>query len=157
MRGGRLRFRYGGDQVRTRMYRSFARLREGWTKNLVLLFPSPTRLAILRLLEFSAVVGGVTVALVSRSNGRTVALVAGAVAVGVYAKVVWRVRKAHAGAVSTALSLLGLPLFSYLLLRSRLYYKWNRVTWKGRRYAMPQNHDAATTATPHSAYPATGE
>jgi glycosyltransferase involved in cell wall biosynthesis len=156
-RGGRLRFRYGGDEVRTRMYRSFAQLREGWTKNLVLLFPSPTLLAILRLLEFSAVVGGVTVALASKSTGRTVAFVAGAVAVGVYTKVLWRVQKAHAGAVSTALSLFGLPLFSYLLLRSRLYYKWNRVTWKGRRYAMPQTHDGASAASAQSACPATGE
>ena len=30
------------------MYRNFAQLREGWTKNLALLFPSPLRLALLR-------------------------------------------------------------------------------------------------------------
>ena len=35
--GRRIFFRYGGDAVRTRMYRSFAQLREGWTKNLALL------------------------------------------------------------------------------------------------------------------------
>ena len=45
--GRRIFFRYGGDAVRTRMYRSFAQLREGWTKNLALLFPSPARLALL--------------------------------------------------------------------------------------------------------------
>ncbi len=39
--GRKIFFRYGGDAVRTRMYRSFAQLREGWTKNLALLFPSP--------------------------------------------------------------------------------------------------------------------
>ena len=39
--GRRIFFRFGGDAVRTRMYRSFAQLREGWTKNLALLFPSP--------------------------------------------------------------------------------------------------------------------
>ena len=33
--GRRIFFRYGGDAVRTRMYRSFAQLLEGWTKNLV--------------------------------------------------------------------------------------------------------------------------
>ena len=39
--GRKIFFRYGGDAVRTRMYRSFAQLREGWTKNLALLFPHP--------------------------------------------------------------------------------------------------------------------
>src|SRR5258705_216963 len=50
--GRKIFFRFGGDAVRTRMYRSFAQLREGWTKNLALLFPSPFRLALLRLTEF---------------------------------------------------------------------------------------------------------
>src|SRR5271167_1707249 len=50
--GRKIFFRYGGDAVQTRMYRSFAQLREGWIKNLALLFPSPGRLAALRALEF---------------------------------------------------------------------------------------------------------
>lgn len=58
--GRRLRFRYGGDAVRTRMYRSFGQLLEGWTKNLVLLFPSAGRLAVLRGMEFAAMAGGIT-------------------------------------------------------------------------------------------------
>ena len=37
--GRKIFFRYGGDAVRTRMYRSFPQLREGWTKNLAILFP----------------------------------------------------------------------------------------------------------------------
>ena len=41
-------FRYGGDAVRARMYRTFAQLREGWTKNLALLFRDPGRLAAVR-------------------------------------------------------------------------------------------------------------
>jgi beta-glucanase (GH16 family) len=44
--GQRLYFRYGGDAVRTRMYRNWAQLSEGWTKNLALLFPRPGRLAL---------------------------------------------------------------------------------------------------------------
>ena len=52
--GRKIFFRYGGDAVRTRMYRSFAQLREGWTKNLALLFPSPWRLALLRTDRVSA-------------------------------------------------------------------------------------------------------
>jgi glycosyltransferase involved in cell wall biosynthesis len=45
---GAIRFRYGGEAVRTRMYRGFRQLREGWTKNLRLLFPEVVPLAILR-------------------------------------------------------------------------------------------------------------
>src|SRR6266404_394477 len=48
--GRRIFFRYGGDVVRTRMYRDFAQLREGWTKNLALLFPKPGWLAAKLLL-----------------------------------------------------------------------------------------------------------
>ncbi len=61
--GKRIFFRYGGDQVRTRMYRSFDQLREGWTKNLALLFPSPGRLALLRTLEFFLIVLSVAISL----------------------------------------------------------------------------------------------
>src|SRR5438105_4200181 len=50
--GHRILFRFGGDAVRTRMYRSFSQLREGWAKNLALLFPWPGWLAAWRGLEF---------------------------------------------------------------------------------------------------------
>src|ERR1700723_4658208 len=43
--GYRVYFRYAADAVRTRMYRNWAQLREGWTKNLALLFPPPESLA----------------------------------------------------------------------------------------------------------------
>src|SRR5262249_28447137 len=45
-------FRYGADAVRTRMYRSFAQLREGWTKNLAALFPHSIQLAIGLFIDF---------------------------------------------------------------------------------------------------------
>jgi glycosyltransferase involved in cell wall biosynthesis len=51
--GRRLRFRLASDAVSTRMYRTWEALREGWTKNLVLLFPDARRLAIRRTLEFA--------------------------------------------------------------------------------------------------------
>ena len=54
--GRKIRFRYGGDAVRTRMYRNFRQLRDGWTKNLAILFPATARLALWRLLEFAALV-----------------------------------------------------------------------------------------------------
>src|SRR5882724_9444271 len=43
--GYRIYFRYGADAVRTRMYRSWNELREGWAKNLALLFPHPAQRA----------------------------------------------------------------------------------------------------------------
>ena len=58
-------FRYAGDAVRTRMYRNFPQLREGWTKNLALLFPSPVRLAVLRALEFVLIVASFAIAVAS--------------------------------------------------------------------------------------------
>jgi len=63
--GRRLSFRFGGDAVRTRMYRSFSQMREGWTKNLVLLFPQAGRLALRRLLEFVGSVGLFSVAVIA--------------------------------------------------------------------------------------------
>jgi glycosyltransferase involved in cell wall biosynthesis len=51
--GRRLRFRFAADAVSTRMYRTWKALREGWTKNLVLLFPNARDLAIKRAIEFA--------------------------------------------------------------------------------------------------------
>src|SRR5216683_540015 len=67
--GRKIFFRYGGDAVRTCMYRSFAQLREGWTKNLALLFPSPMRLALLRLTEFALIAGGLAAAVTAMLGG----------------------------------------------------------------------------------------
>lgn len=134
--GGRIFFRYGGDAVRTRMYRSFAQLRDGWTKNLVLLFPSPLRLAALRLSEFILIVGSAILAVIAFSQDRrSVAVLTGLVAVTLYAFLSKRIRAAHFAWDANALSLFGLPLFSYLLLRSKLSRDTDNVLWKGRHYA----------------------
>jgi len=136
--GRKIFFRYGADAVRTRMYRSFAQLREGWTKNLVLLFASPLRLAMLRLLEFVLIVASAAFALKALSGGRTaVVLVAGAVAIVVYGFFFHRIRRAHFSRFANILALLGLPLFAYLLLRSVIFYKRGKVGWKGRQYGSP--------------------
>jgi glycosyltransferase involved in cell wall biosynthesis len=128
-------FRYGGDQVRTRMYRSFDQLREGWTKNLALLFPSPGRLALLRGLEFFLIV--LSVAISIRNIVRD--LWQPAVACGLLALVLCgifykRIRGAHFSWDASVLALLGLPLFSCLLLRSKLFHHQGKVSWKGRSY-----------------------
>ncbi len=151
--GRRIRFRFGGDAVRTRMYRSFAQLVEGWTKNLALLFKAPARLALMRLLEFLAMVGGLVLAGLGLRLGDIRLAVLAAVAVAlIYLNFLRRIRKAHAGATSSALAIFGLPIFSYLLLRAKLYYKWRRsVTWKGRHYsteALSPQEERRTSARP---------
>src|SRR5271167_4228551 len=134
--GRKIFFRYGGDAVRTRMYRSFAQLREGWTKNLVLLFRSPVRLAVLRLMEFVLIVGSAAVAVLMALRGRTQASVAvGMLAVILAAFLLKRIRKAHFSWDADVLALIGLPLFSYLLLRSRAAHRKGTILWKGRHYA----------------------
>jgi len=149
--GRRVRFRFGGDAVRTRMYRSFPQLVEGWTKNLALLFNTPARLATTRLLEFLAMVVGVAFAGLNRGDASRAMLVAIAVVL-IYLKFLRRVLRAHADVLSSTLAVFGLPIFSYLLLRSKLYYKWRRsVTWKGRLYSTRvrnQQNERRTRACP---------
>ncbi|HZU44411.1 MAG TPA: glycosyltransferase [Terriglobales bacterium] len=133
--GEKIRFRLGADAVRTRMYRNFAELRDGWTKNLALLFPAPGRLAVERLFEFVAILGGAAASVVLFGRGQIVsAILAAAVAGGVYSSFFARVRKAHFHWGATLAALFGLPLFSWLLLRSRRAHRRGEVVWKGRTY-----------------------
>lgn len=152
-RGGqRLRFRFGGDAVRTRMYRNFAQLREGWTKNLALLFPDAFALAVRRSAEFAAIFGGAVAAWALAAQP---ALLAGFASLSVLTAVVAlrRIKGAHMGALNTALSVLGLPVFSYLLLRSFIHYRGGRsITWKGRSYSMPRTSPARTSAMPEATH-----
>jgi glycosyltransferase involved in cell wall biosynthesis len=131
--GRKIFFRYGGDAVRTRMYRSFAQLREGWTKNLALLFPHPVWLAGLRLAEFLLIVGSVEAGILAMLYGRKLL---GGLALSLFllvcARFVARVRKANFASGATPFALAGLPLFAYLLVRSKAAR--GRVTWKGRHY-----------------------
>ncbi|HXO38959.1 MAG TPA: glycosyltransferase, partial [Candidatus Acidoferrum sp.] len=62
-------FRHGAGLVRTRMYRSFRAMRDGWTKNLALLFPRTLLLAALRGFEFLAVVVSLLVGLLLLALG----------------------------------------------------------------------------------------
>ncbi len=133
--GNKIFFRYGADAVRTRMYRSFAQLHEGWTKNLALLFPSPWRLALLRLTEFLLIAGSPIVAIAGFLRGHVRPAVAAAIlALAVYLFFLERIRRAHFSWAANVLSLLGLPLFVYLLFRSWFSYKTGSVSWKGRTY-----------------------
>jgi glycosyltransferase involved in cell wall biosynthesis len=133
--GRKIFFRYGGDAVRTRMYRSFAQLREGWTKNLALLFPSPARLVALRAIEFVLIVASFSIAFVGLVNGhRQSAVVTAILGVILYGVFLTRVRRAHFSWDPNLLALFGLPLFACLLLQSWSSYYGGTVDWKGRTY-----------------------
>jgi len=133
--GQKIRFRFGGDRVRARMYRSFAQLREGWTKNLALLFESPLRLALFRGAEVILIAGGAALAVVAAVRHEPPLAVAGAVvAAAVYSQFLRRIRSAHFAWDANLLALLGLPVFVSLLLASQLSHKRGSVTWKGRTY-----------------------
>ncbi len=134
--GRAIRFRYGGDAVRTRMYRSFAQMWEGWTKNLAVLFPHPVRLAILRAVEFLLIALGAICLLSGLTVGSRVLIVAGVfLLLTVGTDFLQRVLRAHFGILNTLISIAGLPVFAVLLLRSAVQYRWKkRVVWKGRDY-----------------------
>jgi glycosyltransferase involved in cell wall biosynthesis len=138
--GRRIRFRYGGERVRARMYRCFAQLREGWTKNLALLFDSPLRLAYLRSAEFVLIVGGAVVTLIAAVRSQpAIGAAAGTVAAIAWLLFLRRIRRAHFASDSNLLALLGLPVFVSLLRASALSHKHGSVTWKGRTYGAAIN------------------
>jgi hypothetical protein len=144
--GRKIFFRYGGDAVCTRMYRSFAQLRQGWTKNLFLLFPSAGRLALMRLSEFLLIVGSAAITISSAMRGRPrIAGATGILAAVLICLLLRRIRKAHFSWDANILSLIGLPLFSYLLFRSRISYQKGTVSWKGRIYSSLQENDTSQT------------
>jgi len=134
--GRRIFFRQGGEQVRTRMYRSAPQLVEGWTKNLVLLFDNPRWLAVLRFVEFLGIAGSgcLAIAAALRSN-RGLALWMAFVFVLLATLLLRRIRRAQFAVDATLLAVFGLPIFSYLLWRSVISYKRGKVAWKGRNYA----------------------
>lgn len=149
--GRKIYFRYGGDAVRTRMYRSFAQLREGWTKNLTLLFPRPRRLAIERFSEFSLIAAGSIVAVTAVARRLPYIAISAAIATAVpYALFLRRIRKARFSWSSNLLALFGLPFFSYLLWRSQLLHEKGSVAWKGRIYG---GGESDARIAPHEAIP----
>ena len=143
--GRKIFFRYGGDAVRTRMYRSFAQMKEGWTKNLALLFPHPVALALLRGTEFVLILANLVVAVWAGLSGRSSLALQAALLTIILAGWFWlRIRKAHFSLSSDFASVIGLPLFSAFLFRSVRAHRLNAVSWKGRRYgnaAETTSHD----------------
>jgi glycosyltransferase involved in cell wall biosynthesis len=136
-----LRFRYAPEMVSARMYESAGELWEGWVKNLALLIHNSLALALWRLLDMALVVllpllmlgyvwqpiGGL------QPLGRALLLL-------IWLRTLWRIwrraARSNFSAADVALCILGLPLFSALLIHSWYAHAvFHRATWKGRMYA----------------------
>jgi glycosyltransferase involved in cell wall biosynthesis len=129
--GRKIRFRYAADAVRTRMYRSFTQLREGWTKNLALLFPNPGWLAAKMLILWTTL--WIAFLLPARNWWLDPISIFWAI---VLFYLFERLRKANFPTSDVLWAILtGMPLFAYLLLRSKRAHSNNLVIWKGRTYS----------------------
>jgi glycosyltransferase involved in cell wall biosynthesis len=133
--GRRIRFRYAADAVRTRMYRNFRQLRDGWTKNLALLFPRAGSLAakifllwiVCWLPLFSSVFG--VLSFWRRVSAMTIGVLA-------FARNTASLRRANFGLAMEFLgAIFGMPMFAYLLLRSKRAHAKGSVRWKDRTYS----------------------
>lgn len=131
----RLRFRYAPDALSTRMYRTLPEMIEGWTKNLALLFPAPIALALWRILDVLLFIGIPWIALTwpFPYTWQRAALMV------IWVRTLWRfyarVAKSNFPAFDCAISIIGVPMFVYLLFRSVIDHRIKKsVTWKGRIY-----------------------
>ena len=130
-----IRFRYAPDALSTRMYRTLPDMVEGWTKNLALLFPNAPLMAGMKTVHFLLFFGIPALAFLlplQYSWQRWAIMV-------VWLRTTWgfyhRVARAHFPAADTAISILGVPFFVWLLLRSYLNHRIHKsVAWKGRSY-----------------------
>lgn len=130
-----IRFRYAPDALSTRMYRSTRDMIEGWTKNLAVLFPQPVSLAAWRALDVALYFGLPLLALsipwlISWQRWALMLL---------WVRTLWRfysrVARSNFPMFDVTISILGVPLFVVLLVRSTAHHKVRRsVVWKGRSY-----------------------
>jgi glycosyltransferase involved in cell wall biosynthesis len=135
-RSGRtIRFRYAPDALSTRMYRTTTDMIEGWTKNLALLFPKPIALTLWRLLDLALIISLPILALgiFWLVPWQRWALLL------IWIRTLWRfyarVARSNFPAIDVAISILGVPLFAYLLVRSVIHHRIRKnVAWKGRSY-----------------------
>jgi glycosyltransferase involved in cell wall biosynthesis len=135
-RGPRIiRFRYAPEALSTRMYRTTSEMIEGWSKNLALLLPKPITLALWRILDLLLYFGLPVLALGLswlQPWQRWVILL-------LWVRTLWRfysrVARSSFPAGDVAISVLGIPLFVYLLVKSVIQHRIKKsVTWKGRSY-----------------------
>ena len=134
--GRKLRFRYGPDAVRTRMYRNFRQLRDGWTKNLALLFPNPGWLAVKTLLFWGFTWPALLLAIAIRAHYWPGSSIFVGVFGGAFVGLTMKLKRANFTDDMTFLAaLFGMPMFAYLLLRSKRAHSRGIINWKGRSYS----------------------
>jgi glycosyltransferase involved in cell wall biosynthesis len=139
--GFRIRFRYAPDAVRTRMYRNFRQLREGWTKNLAVLFPKPGWLAAELIFLWTLMW---TAFFIPHKFWLACAIFV--VAAGCFFA---RVKASNFSAGRTFLGVLfGVPMFAYLLLRSKRAHAKGSVAWKGRSYDQKRKDSNSKASEP---------
>jgi glycosyltransferase involved in cell wall biosynthesis len=141
-------FRYGSGIVRTRMYRTFRAMWDGWTKNLALLFPRPLSLAALRGFEFLALAISLLLGLLLFALGdHRDAFFPLAFAALAYLNFISRVQQAHFPWKANLMAFIGLPIFVLLLVRSHLHSNVRgELTWKGRTYSQSAPKAAADSS-----------
>ena len=130
-----IRFRYAPDALSTRMYATTSEMIEGWTKNLAVLFPKPVALALWRILDLLLFFGLPVLALSLywlQPWQRSVIFL-------LWIRTLWRfytrVARSNFPWFDVAISILGIPLFVYLLIRSVIHHRIKKsVAWKGRTY-----------------------
>ncbi len=132
--GRGLRFRYAPDALSTRMYRGFDDMMEGWTKNLALLFPHALALAAWRLLDILLLLLPLVIFLLPYLTRLQYGLI-----LLVWARTIFRfyrmVMRSNFGFADVVLSIFGLPLLVFLLVRSWMNHRlFHQVAWKGREY-----------------------
>jgi glycosyltransferase involved in cell wall biosynthesis len=131
-----IRFRYAPDALAARMYRTLPEMIEGWTKNLALLFPRPLGLAVWRALDVVLFFGLPALALALMP---TRPLWQPAVIWVIWLRTLWRfyarAARSNFPVGDVAISIFGVPMFCWLLVRSDLHHRVRRsVEWKGRSY-----------------------
>ena len=137
-----LRFRYAPDALSARMYRSFAQMSEGWTKNLALLFGNTLITAAWKALDIVLLVGLPILAwyFPGALSVSTPWITARLVILLIWVRTLWRfyrrVMKSNFPLGDCLLSVFGLPLYVWLLWKSWFDHTIaKRVVWKGREYA----------------------
>jgi glycosyltransferase involved in cell wall biosynthesis len=134
--GHKIWFHFGAGMVRTRMYRSFRAMWEGWTKNLALLFRRPLVLATVRGFEFLAIAISILAGVLLIPLGdRLDAFFPLAFGILAYVNFMSRIQQAHFPWKANVMSIIGLPIFVSLLVRSHIHSNVRgELTWKGRKY-----------------------
>jgi glycosyltransferase involved in cell wall biosynthesis len=130
-----IRFRYAPEALSTKMYWTTGEMMEGWTKNLALLLPKPILLALWRVLDVLLFFGlpGLALGLYWLLPWQRWVILL------LWVRTLWRfysrVARSNFPARDVAISIFGVPLFVYLLVRSVIQHRIKKsVSWKGRSY-----------------------